>query len=627
MPPASNAAPLPRRLTAHVLAALGYSALSLVYLRPIARLFLTSLTPNPVDPILSLLLMKWVAHQMWLGFPDLWNVPFFFPATQTLTLSDSFLGPGIFTGLFTAVVPNEVAAYNVILFSSFVLCAWSTWWILRRAGTGALAAFFGGAVFAFSPFRWMQLDHLAVLLMPCIPLILWGFDRLLARPTIGRAAFFLSFYAVHQTGGLYLGYMVHFPLLVLLLNRGEELWQGRSRRTAAILLATGAAAVAVFLGLNFPYITAVRDHSLVRGEEELRAYGASLVSYVTPAELNLYGGWWPKELRRRENSLWAGLLPTVLAAGAAAAGWRRRRQPPAQPLSRARRTAIGGLAVLGIAGFAVGEVALWAAESGHPELAPLEAFQVAADLFAAGLAALLLRRLWGGNWGLDLSGLDPWERGLLAACGLCFLLSSLTVYLPLMALIPGLASMRVPTRFYAFVSLGIAWFAARALDGMLARAAPARRWALGIGALAFLLIELAPRPLVWGPVPLEPAFPAVYHSLARRNDVRALLELPLRDDATENAYVYYGTLHWKPLVNGHSSYYPPKYVSLRRTCCHPVPDAFTLARLRSWGVTHILVHLGAMREEDRSAVLAWGGQEGVHLELTAGADAVYRIAP
>jgi hypothetical protein len=620
MPPASDAAPRSRALTAHVLAALGYSALSLVYLRPIARLFTTSLTPNPIDPILSLTLMKWVAHQARLGFPDLWNAPFFFPAARTLTLSDPFLGPGV----FTAFVPNPVLAYNLLLFSSFVLCGWSTWWILRQAGTGALAAFFGGAVFAFSPFRWMQLDHLAVLFMQCIPLILWSFDRLLARPTAGWAAFFLAVYALHQTGGLYLGYMVHFPLLVLLLNRAAEVWQGRSRRTLTILLLTGVAAVAVFVALNAPYISGVHKRTLARSEEELRAYGASLVSFVTPAELNLYGGLWPAELRRHENSLWAGLLPTVLVAGAAVAGWRRRRQAPDLPLSRARRAVLGSLAFLGIAGFAVGEAATWAAPLSP--LAQPETYQLAADLLAAGLTALLLRRLWGGNWGIDLGGIDPWERGLLISGVLCFFLSFLVVYLPLMALVPGLAGMRVPARFYAFVSLAVAWFAARALDRTMARR-PARQQTFGIAAVALLAVELAPRPLVWGPVPQESEFPAVYHALAGRSDVRALLELPFRDDATENAYVYYGTLHWKPLVNGHSSFYPPRYISLRNACCHPVPDAFTLARLRSWGVSHVLVHLGALRPEERAAVLAWGRQEGIRLDDAHGPDVLFRIAP
>jgi len=55
--------------------------------------------------------------------------------------------------------------------------------------------------------------------MQWIPAVLWTFDRLLDRPTPGRAAAFAAFYALHVSGGAYLAVLVHFPLAVLLVNR------------------------------------------------------------------------------------------------------------------------------------------------------------------------------------------------------------------------------------------------------------------------------------------------------------------------------------------------------------------------------------------------------------------------
>jgi len=197
------------------------------------------------------------------------------------------------------------------------------------------------------------------------------------------------------------------------------------------------------------------------------------------------------------------------------------------------------------------------------------------------------------------------------------------VYLPLAAVLPGLAGMRVPARFYPFVSFSLAWFAARTLDGWLRRLASAGlrtvrvvrivrtvRIVATLAAGFFLLAELAPRPLDWSRVPGEAELPAVYHWLAGRDDVRAVLELPLRDDVSEATYLYAGTLHWKPLFNGYSGYNAPRYTGLRRFCCHPVPEGETLARLRRWGVSHVLIHMDALPAGEREA--------GRRLETTAG---------
>lgn len=615
-------------LVQHALAALAYLGLSLFYLRPIWRVFGDHMGPDSGDPWFNLTVLKWGMHQMRLGMPDFWNMPFFFPSRGVTAYSDNLLGPAAFGTLATTLFPGvtAVAVYNFFLLSSFVLCAWGVWYVLRRSGTGAAAAFAGGCIFAFSSYRWDQTSHLQMLLMGWIPLTLWTWDRLLEAPGWRRAAVFLLFFALHVTGGSYLAYMILFPMAVVLAIRAPGLlrWE-RLRPALRVLIPTGVVSALLLGALFLPYVRG--SSTRARSDLEIQVYGASLVSYFTPTSAMLLTGALAEDWRRNENSLFAGILPTLLLGAAAVHGWRTRRQAPLRPLSRGKRVALAALAALALAGMVRGEIATWSLFG--VEQYPPHGFDygLSAAALALGFVALGLRRRWGGNWPLRLADLSPWEHGLLVSGILTFFLTFPIVYEPLMRWIPGLSGMRVSARFYTFVSLAIAWFAARELDRWLRHlGAPVLRSSVAVAFAALLLIDLAPSRFPWFPSPPDGDFPPVYHWLARQPGVDAVLELPLVDNSTDISYMVYATRHWKPLVNGFSGYLPDVYTRFREACCWPVPNPGQLATLRDWGVTHILLHNRALDRDWSWQILAsFEKREKVTLLYDDGGDRVYLI--
>lgn len=629
----TTAAPRPRvpAVVEHALAALAYLGLSLYYLRPIWRVFRDHMAPDPGDPWLVLVIMKWGMHQMRLGMPDFWNLPFFFPARGVTTYADCLLGPAAVGTLLTSVFPGltAVAIYNLYFLSSYVLCAWGTWYVLRRSGTGAAAAFLGGCMFAFSSYRWDQTSHLQMLLMGFIPLTLWTWDRLLEAPGWRRAAIFFLFFLLHVTGGSYLAYMILFPMAVMLAVRGRGLLRrDRLRSALKVLIPTGVASALLLGALFYPYLQGAKSRA--RSTLEIQVYGATLASYFTASYFMPLAGKWTEGWRRNENNLFAGILPTLLIGAAALHGWRTRRQAPVRPLSRVQKVTLAAMATLAVAGFVRGEIATWSLY--EAERLPSQGFdyRLSATGLALGLVALGLRRWWGGNWPLRLADLSPWERGLLFSGVVTFFLTLPLVYGPLMRWIPGLSGMRVPARFYSFVSITIAWFAARELDRWLRGAGSPMRRSIATVVLAavLLLVDLAPSPFQWFPSPQEGDYPPVYQWLARQKNIDAVLELPLIDDTTEISYMKRATAHWKPLVNGFSGYVPDVYVRFRGSCCWPVPNPDQLAILRDWGVTHILLHkLALERGWARQALADFEKQENVKLEYDDGGDRVYRIQP
>src|SRR6202035_5593902 len=85
----------------------------------------------------------------------------------------------------------------------------------------------------------------------------------------------------------------------------------------------------------------------------------SLASFVTPCDQSWYDGPWSASLRRPENSLFAGFLPSALALWGAILGWGRIRSSPRRPLSAGKQAALAALIALGLFGWAAGEAETW----------------------------------------------------------------------------------------------------------------------------------------------------------------------------------------------------------------------------------------------------------------------------
>ena len=133
----------PLRLALLALAAAFYAALALIYLRPVWRVWQDRIAPNTEDPLFNLWILKWGVHQARLGFPGFWDANVYWPTRGALALSDHLLGPALQMALFESAVPNAIAGYNVLFFTSFVLTGLAVCWVLRRSGaswTGAAAA-------------------------------------------------------------------------------------------------------------------------------------------------------------------------------------------------------------------------------------------------------------------------------------------------------------------------------------------------------------------------------------------------------------------------------------------------------------------------------------------------------
>ncbi len=201
-------------------------------------------------------------------------------------------------------------------------------------------------------------------------------------------------------------------------------------------------------------------------------------------------------------------------------------------------------------------------------------------------------------------------------------------------LVPVLGQFRATARFALLVVFALsllAGLAAARLKGrplllsVLAGAALLEIFPVGLGFDACATAPFAPRPVdVWlksrNPAPV--GWPG--DRQPRQRERKVVLELPDYSGTDkwprESLYMLYSTQHWMNLVNGYTRFYPPGYASDFQQY-ERFPDRESIAFMRRRGIDFVVVHLSALEEGRRSAVLQAPG-----LVKRFGDDCVFDLA-
>lgn len=585
----------------------------------------------------------------------------FHPQPLTLAYSELLFAQTLQVLPVYALTGNLVLCYNLLVISSFVLSALGMYLLVRELVGDWRAAFLGGLVFAFLPWRFGQMPHVQVLATQWMPFTLYAMRRYFdgRRPIalVGAAAALLL---NNHSNGYFLLFFAPFVAAYVLW---EMTTRGllRDLRTWLAMAGTGVVVGALTVPFMLPYVWLRRATGERRSVDEVQWFAADVYAYVTgEASLRLFGPWL-RTYPRAEGDLFMGVTPLVLAALAVAWGlartWRASRAAAAAGpvagrgdiLARLTRVAVAGALAVGGIYFGV-LIFLLTGAGGTFTVGPLEVRinSVTRSLWAMSGSALVLlvasararamvRLAWRSplllfvlfvvtGWWLSL-GPRPQAYGHeLNAPGLYRLFYSY---------VPGFDGLRVPARFAVIVVLGLgvlAGFAVRDLG---------RRWRRGfwfVPLAAFFLAEstVVPMPLnlsggdrfVAPPsrVHARPIEAPVYRYLASLPPGAVLVELPFGDVSWELRYVYYSAAHWHPLINGYSGGFPESYLRMRAHLDDPrrAPDDAWEALRRS-GATHVVLHSQTYRGDEASEIRTWLEGHGALAVAAFGQSAVFRL--
>lgn len=251
------------------------------------------------DVNLVMWILAWDWHALTTDPRGLFDANIFHPAPRTLAGSEHLLGHVPIFGPVYEISGNPVLAYQILFLANLALSGAALHALLRHWGMPASAAFFGGLLYVFFPFRMFFANYVHLSAGQYAPLALLFLDRTLLFGRTRDAAVLCVALLAQMLCSYYLAY---FMLIALAGYLAGVLWGSRGRlRLRGCLLSTAAAVVAasVFAALSLPYI-------------ELRTAG----SIPTETEMHFLkrfsvGPWW--EFFERQNMLYLGIAPLLLA--------------------------------------------------------------------------------------------------------------------------------------------------------------------------------------------------------------------------------------------------------------------------------------------------------------------------
>lgn len=477
-------------------------------------------------------------------------------------------------------------AFNVVELAAAFLSALGAYLLAVHVCGDRRAAFVAGAAFALVPYRFVHAgSHFNLIHVEFLPFGLLALLRLLDRPTRGRAVVLGAVVGLTFLTDVNLTVFLLVALVVLAVARRDDLRHaGMGRRLAE----AGAVALVLAVPLLVAVVGAVAAGELdpVPGWGGADVRSADLLSWIVPPETHPWWGSAFADVRGRLTGGREGLAyPGLAVLGLAVAAHRL--------VDRERRRGWVAVAVAG-AVLALGPFLQVAGAAGGP-------FRYLGRSFALPLPYLAFHAA------------------------------------------PVLNSIRVPGRFAIVAVLALDVLAALALAGLIRRRPDRARLIVAV-AMVVILVEFLPSPV--RTTPSEVAAP--YHRIAADPGQGAVLEVPLQwqsgvsfvgDRVTgrdDTIFMYYATVHGKPLVSGYVSRYPaerlarltatPLYrqiLALGREPGYDDPATFDAAALRRQGIGYVVYH------RDRPWPDAFTYLSGLGLPVLAddGTIVVWKVGP
>jgi hypothetical protein len=620
--------------------ALVYVALSVILTWPLV-LGLGSDVPGDFgDSLLNMWILAWGADHLprllvgSISWTEFWSANIFHPDPLALALSEHLFGQTLQILPVYWLTGNIILCYNLIFISTFALSGFGTYLLVRDLTGDRRAAFIAGLVYGFLPYRIASVPHVQVMSSQWMPFALWGLNRFVTtgsrRALVGGTG---ALVMQNWSCGYYLLYFAPFvPLFVL--HRMWTLGTLGTRGTWAGLMVAALGTLGLSLPFLLPYSEVQRMFGFERTFGEVVLYSANVWSYITASEnLTLFG----KALRyfpHGEGETFLGFIPWLLALVALSSlVWHRSAEKnssvPSVPPWRTYVTAFLWLAVI-TQFIAVVSVFLF----GGFELGPISARtpQRLVMQFAIVLVLLLvvsprarvhIARICRSPIAMAFAAtvLAMWlSLGPIPKAG-DSLVSGLGLYNVLYDYVPGFNGVRVPARYAMIAGLFLAIAAGYGAKQFFRF--PFSVFLFPLTAL-LILAEGAAIPMelnrTWGgseatpPARVVPASQTapVYARIAALPAGTAITEFPFGDPAWEIRYVYYASTHWKPITNGYSGNFPPRYkervARLQRIKTNP-EEAWT--SLKDSGSTHVVIHRNAFANAaDADTVEAWLKERG-----------------
>lgn len=494
------------------------------------------------------------------GFFDV-NV--FYPFKNSFAMYDIYFSRCLVALPAMAVYNNPVFAYNLTFFLSFIIGGFGTYLLVYHFTRNNYAAFISCAMFAFVPYRFVQLEH-TLMTAEWMPFAFLYLDKLLHENKYKNLLLLFVFYMLQVLTIWY--YALYMTLLlgayVMYIYLKERVLFNVSLLSKLILF--GILSLAIITPVAIPYIFLQRESGITAPF----IGSTSLASYLTPP---------PTSRLYASNELYATMAGFVGSDFAEAALF-------------------------------PGIVALFLTLTYVIYIRPKHKNLTARFfLIFAGLAFVF--------------SLGPAFRvfGNVpdATLPLPYFFSSLPLF----------KSLRIPARFFILFIFSISVIGGFCVSELMRTKNKYFKNKLLICTILTVLITVDSfsAPIALGYVPAAENIPPVYKWLGEQNDDFAIVELPTtvkllsygderwnKNHPTirgygsrfyyDSMYMYFSTYHWKKLVNGYSGYIPFEYSQITKVL-ENFPSNESIDLLRALDVKYVIIHSDVYDKKDWNKML------------------------
>lgn len=588
------------RFKIHVAPTLFYLAITIVYTWPLV-LHLDSAVPDPGDPLLNAWILDWGAHAV-ATIKPVFHAPIFHPARYAFAFSENMLGLVPLTIPLRWAGASVITVYNIAAIFGFVLSALGGYvlaWVVLR---DRFAAFVGGLVFGFIPFRFDHLAHLQHLWAVWLPLSLAALISCYRNPS--RKNFALLWLAFVFNGLTNIHWFLFGALALALSTALLSLLQSASNRRrllAGTLLAFGLG-TAVLLPILLPYQKASRLYGMKRYRGETLQGSAHLGDWLvsTPRSL-IYGKLHSTREGEHERRLFPGLA-VLLISGICLVAYRRRHTSDDLLTAAGDRTRRRSILVALDALTILAAVATYLAiADGRLDLRNGASGLTEARSYAVPLVLTMLLLVTRASLRLHGSDTKTLRTFLLSSR---FSPEMLTAFLWIAVGIVGslglnaffheflyhefaaFRSVRTPARWamVAYVGMSLTTAAGTTVLQRLSE----RRWLAPLLILPLLVLDMHPGRIRWY-FETEAEAP-VYEWLRSQND-SVTLELPLTTNGgKEVRYLLGHAQHHQRIINGVSGFEPTIHHEIANYMAQDPIDDRLMPLLERIGCTHLIVH-------------------------------------
>ena len=267
------------------------------------------------DAALNEWILAWIAHQLPRAPLALFDANIFYPARMSLAFSEPLLLQGLAAAPLAWLGASPVIVYNLMLLAGLALTAFSAYALVFSWTQDRAAGLVAASAFAFNAHTLARLAHLQAIHLYGLPLLLFGIDRVIARPRVRPALWVAcSLVVLAWTSGYLIVFGAVAAAVVLLVRVGE--WRAHSRSVLTQLAVAAVVAAAAILPVYLAYRWVAREYSMGRTLEHVAQFSATLPGYVaTPARLHAF--WSGRFLGDPGvNAFFAGCVVILLATAA-----------------------------------------------------------------------------------------------------------------------------------------------------------------------------------------------------------------------------------------------------------------------------------------------------------------------